>query len=163
MKNFPLLLSCLFILALFACRSNPQLREEAYLILPTMPEVGYHEADLRKLDWLAGAWQTKDAGLNLRMLFQFHGDNTLEIFEFDRKNGSTASVLSWHDGHYYFGPNRQWVLSWIGQKDVRLEPAVQGVDPMTWTRLNDHQWHLVRHTPLGDEATLLERTEDMQP
>ncbi len=163
MKIFSLLMSGFLALALLACRSNPQLREEAYLSLPTLPEVGYKQADLHKIEWLAGAWTVREAGRNMRMVFQFHDDNTLEIFEFDRKNGSTASLLRWEDGRYYFGSNSQWVLTWIGEKDIRLDPAVQGVDAMTWTRLNDHQWHLIRHTALGDEATMLERSEEMQP
>ncbi|MBL7804403.1 MAG: hypothetical protein JNL02_11750 [Saprospiraceae bacterium] len=163
MKNNLFFLSVLSLLAFLACRSNPQLREELYLVLPTTTEVRYSQADLHKLDWLSGAWTGKEAGRNFRILFQFHDDNSLEVFQFDQVKGSTMSLLSWHEGKYYFGTNRQWIVSWIGNKDVRFEPAVYGVEPMTFTRISDNQWHWVRHTAEGDEATLLERAEPMQP
>lgn len=163
MKNCPLLLLSLPAVLFIACRSNPQFREEAYLTLPTLPSVRYEQADVQKLGWLAGAWQGTEAGRSIRKLFQFHDDNTLEILDFDTRYGSTSCILTWHEGHYYVGPNRQWVIAWIGEKDVRLEPAVAGVEAMTWTRINDHQWHLIRHTSDGDEATLLERRENLQP
>lgn len=162
-NNLLLLLPVLALISLFACRSNPQLREEVYMLLPNTPEVHYSLADLRKLDWLAGSWTGKDAGRNFHILFQFHDDQSVEVFNFDEMKGSTMSLLSWYEGRFYFGSNRQWVISWIGEKDVRLDPAVYGVEPMTFTRLNDHQWHWIRHTVDGDEATLLERSEPMQP
>lgn len=163
MKNLSLLLSCLFVLSLLACRSTPQLREEAYMALPTLPSVRYTQSDVQKLHWLAGAWQGTEAGRSVRKLFQFHDNSTLEILDFDSQYGSTSSLLTWHEGRYYVGSNRQWVIAWIGEKDVRLDPAVAGVEAMTWTRLNDNQWHLVRHTAEGDETLLLERRENMQP
>ena len=72
-------------------------------------------------------------------------------------------VFSWQSGRYYYGQNRQWVVTWIGEKDIRFDPLSPGLEPMTWTRLNDNQWHLVRHNPGGDETILMERTNELQP
>lgn len=162
MKNAALLLSFL-VLLLCACRSTPQLREEAYKALPSLPSVRYAQADLYKLRWLAGAWQGSESGRLVRKVFQFHDENALEILEYDPQDGATACTLSWHDGRFYFGANRQWVLTWIGEKDVRLDPAVLGVEPMTWTRLDNNRWHLIRHTAEGDETTPMLRAETLQP
>lgn len=163
MKNLSLPLFCFLLLFLFACRSNPQLNEESYSTLATSPNVRYAQADMQKMNWLAGTWQGAEAGRSIRKLFQFHGTNVLEILEMDNENGSSVSLLTWHEGRYYLGQNRRWMLTWIGEKDLRFEPTFPGPEAMTWTRLNDRQWHLVRHTPGGDDTTLMERTEEMQP
>lgn len=163
MKNLPLSLLSFLLLFLFACRSNPQLNEEGYGMPVTLPNVRYTQTDVQKLNWLAGAWQGTEAGRTVRKLFQFHGNNMLEMLDMDNENGSSVSLFTWHEGRYYLGQNRRWVLTWIGDKDLRFDPMFPGAEPMTWTRLNDRQWHLVRHTPGGDEATLMERREEMQP
>ncbi len=163
MKNLPLSLLSFLLLFLFACRSNPQLSEEDYGIRVSAPNVRYTQADVQKLNWLAGDWKGMEAGRVVHKLFQFHGTNTLEMLDMDNENGSSASLFTWHEGRYYLGPNRQWVLTWIGDKDLRFDPTFPGAEAMTWTRLNDRQWHLVRHAPGGDEATLMEHTEEMQP
>lgn len=163
MKNLPLSLLSFLLLFLFACRSNPQLGEVESNAPASLPNVRYSQSDLQKMSWLAGAWQGAEAGRTVRKLFQFHSNNTLEILDMDNANGSYVSLLVWHEGRFYLDQNRRWVLTWIGDKDLRFDPTLPGADPMTWTRLNDRQWHLVRHTPGGDEATLMERTEEMQP
>jgi hypothetical protein len=80
------------------------------------------------------------------------------------KNGGTENFyLSWDNGRYYYGTSRQWVVTWIGEKDIRLDPVKPGLSPMTWTRLHDDRWHLVRHTPGKDETVIMERANEMQP
>ena len=65
----------LLALALLACRSNPQLREEAYLSLPTLPEVGYKQEDLRKIGAVEAYRRVKVAGFKptLNLLYSMAG------------------------------------------------------------------------------------------
>ncbi|MCW5922464.1 MAG: hypothetical protein KIS77_08975 [Saprospiraceae bacterium] len=148
----------LFLLALFACQNTPPPSDET---LPEKPvsEVRYQPSDVQKMRWLAGAW--KSSANN--QTFLFHGGNSLEIMLSSKTGGADNFYLTWNDGRYYYGANRQWVVTWIGEKDVRLDPVKPNLLPMTWTRLNDDRWHLVRHTPDKDEAVVMERANEMQP
>ena len=153
-----------FLLSLtYSCREIPQPNDtQGASFINNLPEVRYTQADVKKLSWLAGAWQGLEAGHILRQLFLFHDNNTLEVMDLTKGNGFESAFLTWYEGRYYFGPNREWVVRWIGEKDVRFDPVRPDVLPMTWTRQNNRQWLLVRHTP--DQApVLMERTETMQP
>ena len=156
------LLLLVFLCTTIACKELPlPLQAESNIVLP---QVRYTPSDLRKLSWLAGAWQGTDGNKTLRQLFLFHDSNTLEVMDLSAGSGSASSFFVWSVGRYYFGPNRDWVVTWIGEKDVRFDPARAGVQPMSWVRQNDRQWHLVRHAPNGStQEVLMERREEMQP
>lgn len=121
--------------------------------------VRYSPSDIQKLHWLSGAWK----GATIRQSFQFHGGNTLEILLADKDGKMTTSTFVWENGRYYYGHYRQWTVTWIGEKDVRFDPVQPGLAPMTWTRLNDHKWHLVNHLPNGDDIIVMERAYEMHP
>lgn len=161
MKTFA---SLLLICSVIACRQIPQ---AADIIDPKSAEVlsraRYDEADLYKLGWLAGAWKGEEGGNQIQLLFQFHGENMLEVMEFGKPHGANSTFLSWSEGYYYLGENRDWKIVWIGEKDVRFEPARSGRSAMTWTRLSDNTWYRIHHLPSGDQAMRMERTENMQP
>lgn len=154
----------LFFTLMLACR---QLPPEDFTSIISLPEnsslARYNRSALQKMQWLAGVWKGEEAGRVVRQSFQFHDDNSLEIIRMEGNGDLVSFLFTWSNGRYYFGANRQWAVTWIGEKDVRFDPLVAGLEPMTWTRLNDTQWHLVRHAPGGDETTVMERTEGMQP
>lgn len=109
---------------------------------------GCQRSDLEKMHWLSGDWEGEDGDKKLQYSFRLLVENGFSSM--DTAPGSP--VFSWHEGRWYYGTNHQWVVSWIGGKDVRFEPNVAGVSPMTWTRLNEVEWHLIRHTPKGDKV-----------
>lgn len=143
------------LIFLFACQNTPPAADE---IIPPEEEfsVRYSPSDLQKMYWLAGSWK----GGEIRQSFQFHGGNALEILLLEKGGKMETRSFTWHDGRYYYG---QWVVTWIGEKDVRLDPVQPGLMPMTWTRLNDRKWHLVRHSPQGDEITVMESANEIHP
>lgn len=155
-------LAIFLLLFLFACQTT---QPQTEMIMPAekIAQIRYSPADVQKMRWLAGIWKGEEAGRVVRQSFQFHTGNALEVIRMEGNGDMASLVFSWHDGRYYYGQNRQWVVTWIGDKDVRFDPLVPGTDPMTWTRLNDNQWHVVRHVAGGDETTLMERAEEMQP
>lgn len=154
-RNF---LALPLLLLLFACQNTPPSTDEFF---PPEEEfsVRYSSSDLQKMHWLAGVWKSPTNS----QMFLFHGGNSLEIMLSNKNGGTENFYLAWNDGRYYYGQNRQWVVTWIGEKDVRLDPLQPGLSPMTWTRLNGQQWHLVRHLPNGDEVTVMESVNEMQP
>jgi hypothetical protein len=79
------------------------------------------------------------------------------------ENGTPKASLyfSWKDGHYYYGQNRQWIVSWISEKNIRFDPVVPGIKPMTWSRVHENEWHLLKHTDSGDQIIVMERTEEV--
>jgi len=165
-KSFAMLRSLLFLLFLFlfACRQLPPEEFGQYLTLPENSSLArYDRADLQKMRWLAGVWKGEEGGRLVRQSFQFHQDNSLEIIRMEGNGDMVSLLFTWHNGRYYYGQHRQWAVTWIGDKDVRFDPLVKGLEPMTWTRLDDNRWHLVRHSPGGDETTLMERADGMQP
>lgn len=155
-----------FVLIVLASSCSNQLPEDITDII-AMPEnatfARYDRSDIRKMQWLAGIWKGEEAGRIVRQSFQFHNDNALEIIRMEGNGDMVSLLFTWQDGRYYYGQSRQWVVTWIGDKDIRFDPLTPGKEPMTWTRLNDDKWHLVRHMPGGDETTVMERTNDMQP
>lgn len=166
-KSFAMLRSLLFLsLFLFCIACRNQFPEDITDVI-AMPEnaslARYDRSSLQKLQWLAGVWKGDENGRSVRQSFQFHDNNALEIIQMEANGDMVSLVFSWQSGRYYYGQNRQWVVTWIGEKDIRFDPLSPGLEPMTWTRLNDNQWHLVRHNPGGDETILMERTNELQP
>jgi hypothetical protein len=156
--------AALLCLLTAACRQFPTAEELAPKSLPLpAAHTRYTQGDLKKLNWLSGFWQNAAGERKIRQGFLFHGDKTLEVMDLDGNSGTASFQLVWHDGRFYFGENREWVVTWIGEKDIRFDPTRPGKMPMTWTRHNENQWYQVRHTPRGDQALLMQRMEDMQP
>lgn len=154
----------LFFASLLACRHLPPEDVLSVIGLPENSSLArYEPSALQKMQWLAGIWQGREAGRTVRQSFQFHDGKTLEIIRMQGNGDMASQLFEWYKDRYYFGQNRQWAVTWIGEKDVRFDPVVAGLESMTWTRLNDDTWHLVRHTPEGDETTVMERTEGMHP
>lgn len=147
----------LFLL-LFACQSTQPPTDEPAFGESAFP-ARYSPSDMQKMHWLAGAWKSP----TIHQSFQFHGGNALEVLLVDKDGAMNSCSLVWDDGRYYYGQYRQWVVTWIGEKDVRFDPVGPGHSPMTWTRQSDQKWHLVRHSPGGDEVTVMERANEMQP
>lgn len=153
----------LFAFAL-ACRQLPPEILVSAIGLPENSSLArYEPSALQKMQWLAGVWKGEEGGRAVRQSFQFHDDKSLEIIRVEGNGDIASLLLSWHEGRYYYGQNRQWAVTWIGEKDIRFDPLTPGLEPMTWTRLDDRQWHLVRHAPEGDETTVMERAVGMQP
>lgn len=154
----------LFLLTLLlACRQIPEQFSEAISLPENSSLARYEQADLQKMQWLAGMWKGQEAGRTTRLSFQFHNNNMLEILRMGGDGEASTLLFTWRDGRYYYGQNRQWAVTWIGQKDVRFDPLLPGLEPMTWTRVSEQEWHLVRHAPEGDETTVMERTDELQP
>jgi hypothetical protein len=152
----------LLFLFLFACQS-PQPPMDETILSENAFFANYPPSDLQKMRWLAGSWKGVEFGKPIRQSFQFHGGNALEILSLYKDGEQETFSFAWHEGRYYYGRYRQWVVTWIGEKAVRLDPIQSGLSPMTWTRLNDKKWHLVRHAPGGDEVTVMENAEEMHP
>lgn len=158
------ILSFLLLSLAFACCQTVQPQNEDNASTDAAaPAVRYDASALQKLQWLAGVWKGEEAGHITRRFFQFHNDRTLEVMCAGENGEMTSCMFTWYNGSYYYGTGRRWIVTWIGEKDIRFDPVLPGTDPMTWTRLNDRQWHMVRHTASGDKATLMERTDEMQP
>lgn len=149
-------------LFLFACQTT-QLPTDELALAESAAHIHYTPSDMKKMQWLAGAWKGEEKGRSVRQLFQFHGNASLEILCADTDNNWSSCAFTWHDGRFYFGQYRQWVVTWIGDKDVRFDPVRPGLESMTWTRLSDQKWHKVVHTATGDETVVMQRTDEMQP
>lgn len=125
----------------------------------TAAPTAYDPAALQKMKWLSGVWEGNDAGRVMQVSALFHADSMLEITQLEGDAGTPSQQFVWKDGHCRYGSKRQWVVTWIGEKDIRFEPLVPGLQPMTWTRLNDRTWHLVRHAEKGDETVVMGRID----
>lgn len=150
-------------LAFVCCQTVQPQNDENASTEEAAPAIRYAPSALQKMHWLAGIWKGAEAGQVTRQFFQFHNDRTLEVMCTSESGDMNSLTFTWFDGSYYYGTGRRWLVTWIGEKDVRFDPVQPDAEPMTWTRLNDRQWHLIRHTPSGDKATLMERADEMQP
>lgn len=121
----------------------------------------YDRSALQKLSWLAGTWKCKDAVSDNRQTFLFHTPQMLEVMQTEAGSQKASQFFRWKDGHYYFGQNSQWMVTWISEKNIRLDPVAPGWSPMTWSRVNEDKWHLLRHTDQGDEILVMERTDSI--
>ena len=161
MKIFVL---ALLVTASFACReTSVPMIDAADLKTEPAPTVRYTQSDIRKIRWIEGAWESTQPGRPVRQNFQFHPDNHLEISDIDDSAEPRTTMLTWHEGCYYLGENRDWVVTWIGEKDVRFEPTRPGKYPFTWTRFGENQWYHVSHRPDGDRPVLMQRISELQP
>ncbi len=155
----------LFVIAalLSACQTS-EIPDALTTIVPP-PHRTYEQNDAQKMQWLAGMWKSTAARSPMQMLFQFHQQNALEVADFSGSNNPVSGWLVWQNGRYYFGDSRQWTVTWIGEKDIRLDPVQPNstVQPMSWVRQSADRWLLVRHLRSGDEVTTMERTGEMQP
>lgn len=152
-----------FITLIASCTNQlPEDITEVTELPQDVPQPTYNRSALQKMKWMAGAWKGETAGRVIEQTFLFHTDQLLEVFQ-SAGNGNTASqFFLWKDGKYFYGQQQQWMVTWIGEKDIRFDPVASGVKPMTWTRLNDKKWHLIRHAPKGDETIVMERMGDIQ-
>ena len=157
-----ILVLALLLCAAFACREVTRaIPADIEFVAP--PVVRYTKADIQKIHWIKGAWKSTQPEQAIQQNFQFHPDNTLEITEIGHTGGTLSSLLMWHEGCYYLGDNREWVVTWIGEKDVRFEPTRPGRDAFTWTRFGEDQWYHVSHQPRGDQPVLMHRIGGLQP
>lgn len=123
--------------------------------------ISYDRSALQNLKWLTGDWKSKSAGRVNTLSFLFHTPNMLEATPVEDGNPKPSQFFSWKDGRYYYGQNRQWVVSWISEKNIRFDPVVPGLAPMTWSRVNEDKWHLLRHSEKGDEVIVMQRIDEM--
>lgn len=119
----------------------------------------YDRSALQNLKWLAGAWKCTESGHDLTQSFLFHTPQILEVSTTEAGTQKATQYFSWKDGHYYYGQSRQWILTWISDKNIRFDPTVPGLQPMTWSRVHQNEWHLIRHTDKGDETTIMVRSD----
>lgn len=145
------------ILLLSFC-SRPEIQQTPLTTVADSKDisVNYPSNGLAQIQWLSGKWQCADSKTS--MLFLFHNSTAVEVIH--SENGS--NWFTWQDGRIYYGPNRQWVITWIGKKDIRMDAVRPGLPAMTWTRVNEQQWRLIQHTAKGDLITLFERPENTQ-
>lgn len=130
--------------------------------LPEAPlNIQYDKTALQKLKWLAGAWKSTEKGKGTELTFLFHTDQMLEVMQSENNNQKSTLYFSWKDGHYYYGQSRQWIVTWISEKNIRFDPVVSGLSPMTWSRVHDNEWHLLKHTDSGDQIIVMERTDEL--
>ncbi len=156
-------LSILLFVLTFVCCQTVQPQNDENAVNEASPAVRYDITALQKMQWLAGVWKGEENGHVTRKFFQFHNDRMLEVLCANENGEMTSCLFTWYNGCYYYGTGRRWLVTWIGEKDIRFDPVLPNTEPMTWTRLNENQWHIVYHTPSGDKATLMERTDEMQP
>ncbi|MBL7783282.1 MAG: hypothetical protein JNM22_18775 [Saprospiraceae bacterium] len=160
-----ILLLSLLLTASFACRQSADLPVAAAAIQSTVtiPDVRYTQNDIRKLRWIEGAWESTQPGKPVRQSFHITDDFQLEINDISDQGEPASTMLSWYEGHFYLGENRDWVVTWIGEKDVRFDPVRPGKLPFTWTRFGENQWYHVSHHSEGDRPVLMQRTDEVQP
>jgi hypothetical protein len=122
----------------------------------------YHahfDADvIKSLQWLAGKWEGKDAGVFTAMDFEFQEPMSVEVEVTYGSRCLMAHSFVWEAGHLFYGAQRQWAVTWLSDKNIRFDPLEQGKMPMTWSRVHPNEWHLLRHTPSGDETVVLRRS-----
>jgi hypothetical protein len=142
-----------FILTLVACQTS-DLNLSAITDNQAANKMKYQAADIQKMQWLAGAWKSKTIS---HLLCQFHHTQALEIMDLGGTACPIAGWLKWQNERYYFGNQNQWVVSWIGEKDIRFDAVTAGAVPaMTWVRHTSDKWLLIRHLKTGDEVTIME-------
>ncbi len=153
----------LFLLALIASCANPLQVSiaEAPVAQPEPYHSQYDRSALQSLKWLTGTWKGKESGQVIKQSFLFHTENMLEVTPTEGNSQKAAQYFIWKDGRYYYGQNRQWMVTWMSEKNIRFDPLAPGLKPMTWSRLNDDKWHLIRHESTGDEIIVMERVDEV--
>ena len=111
----------------------------------------YDITRFEKMRWLAGNWSADANKTNLNI--HIGHDNSLVAHRSSGNAMSNIQALYWQNDKYYFGAEREWVVTWIGEKDIRFDAAKPGVFAMTWTKKNDREWSMIQHTATGDLIT----------
>ena len=156
-----LLFICLFALIAACSNQLPFVSPEISAVQPEPYHTQYDREALQNLKWLTGEWKGKVKGRVVTQSFLFHTEHILEVTSTDNGDQTASQFIIWKDGHYYFGQNRQWIVSWLTEKNIRFDPLVPGLMPMTWSRVNADKWHLLRHTDQGDETVVMERIDEI--
>lgn len=130
--------------------------------LQQAPQTKYDRSALQKMKWLAGVWKGETDGRKLELSFLFRTNHLLEVFQSAGNSNTASHFFLWKDGKCYYGQQQQWLVTWIGEKEIRFDPVSPGIKPLTWTKLNDKKWHLIRHAAKGDETIVMERMGDIQ-
>jgi hypothetical protein len=107
--------------------------------------VRYEKSDLHKLKWIIGAWKAEEAGKTLVETFKMTAEG-MEIIHLNKDGEETHMPLFWEDGRFYLGAEKQWMVTWIGEKDVKLEATREGLYDMTWTRGPGNLWYAILET-----------------
>lgn len=122
-------------------------------VMPAKYDIG----ELERMRWLTGNW-VNDAATDRFMLdFHFGADNNLVAHRVNAQQISALQPFVWSNGKFYFGSNREWIVTWIGEKDVRFDAAKPGILPMTWTKKSDAVWYMVQHTSEGDKTFKMQK------
>ena len=105
---------------------------------------------LQQVRWLQGAWKGKNGGHDLQESIRFIAGQGMEI---TTEDGSvkTAMHFNWKNGHFFYGENRQWLVTWISDKNIHFDPLAPGLKPMTWSKVSDNTWHFILHGEKNDE------------
>lgn len=152
------MLRTLSLMLLFALHSacRPSSNESEIAAVEAITPDCYPAEAWQKMTWLAGEWRGTDAGQVLQQSFEMYSDKHLMLHQLLGGKTSIQGFV-WKNGHYFFGQNQQWIVTWIGEKDIRFDSTRPHVSPMTWTRINAETWHLIRHNPQGDHTVVMER------
>ena len=155
----------LFLSALALFTSCAKSLPENSVSITPIPEapynVQYDRDALQNLKWITGDWKNKLKGKGTSFSFVFHTNQMLEVAQTEGSNTKPAQFFSWKDGHYYYGQNRQWIITWITEKNIRFDPVVPGLKPMTWSKVHDNEWHLIKHSDAGDEVIVMQRVDEL--
>ncbi len=117
----------------------------------------YDISRFEKMRWLGGSWNAVTNGVKTNLSIHIGQDNSLVAHRSSSDALANTQALFWQNEKYYFGADREWVVTWIGDKDIRFDAAKPGVFAMTWTKKNDGEWCMIQHTPNGDQLTLFSK------
>ena len=157
------LLFLVFLTLIASCTNQlPEDLTDVTELQQDAPQTKYDRSALQKMKWLAGAWKGETDGRKLEMSFLFSTNHLLEVFQSAGNSNTASHFFLWKDGRYFYGQQQQWLVTWIGEKDIRFDPVTPGAKSMTWTRLNDKKWHLIRHAAKGHETIVMERMRNIQ-
>ena len=151
-------LSAAALCLLFACRQTAPQQDWGSANTPIVPAATYTKADIQKMSWLIGAWQSDDEQA-MQETIHMVNDSTLEFKQYAGAAEGNSVQLQWHEGRFYYG--KDWVVSWIGRKTIRLEPLRPNLPALTWTRRNDNGWFVIRHDSEVPKQVLMQRAEHL--
>lgn len=156
------LYTCFFALMLLASCAPSAQQENS--VSSNLQKSVYHarfeQNALQQVRWLQGAWKSTAAGQTLEQSIRFMSDQSLEITAIEGA-AKTSLHFSWENGHFYYGDNHQWMVTWISDKNIHFDPLMPGLKPMTWSRVSDNTWHLIRHDDHGDETIEMARNGEL--
>lgn len=119
------------------------------------------KSGLKKLAWIEGNWMGKDGQTPFYEIYRMVNDTTLEVVSYDWVNGdsthSSRSYLSWQDGAYYLGEQRNWKVTGITDTSIRMAPQGTASNTILWRRKDANHWEAVLGTKAGDKTYSMER------